>query len=134
MKKLFNKQRATLALATVMMVSIIAGVFAASSNPTFTDVPSTHWAYAYIERAADEGWMNGVGNNQFNPGGTVTNAEFFTMLGRAYYAEDAAAIEADYTGGNWWYPASKAAQNNGGLIMCFLPRPAGTTWPWRFTT
>lgn len=115
MKKLFNKQRAALALATVMMVSIIAGVFAASSNPTFTDVPSTHWAYSYVERAADEGWMNGVGSNQFNPGGTVTNAEFFTMLGRAYYAEEAATIEADYTGGNWWYPASKAAHNNGVL-------------------
>ena len=115
MKKFFNKQRTSLALATIMMVSIIAGVFAANSNPTFTDVPASHWAYTYIERAADEGWMNGVGSNQFNPGGTVTNAEFFTMLGRAYYAEDAAKIEADYTGGNWWYPASKAAQNNGVL-------------------
>ena len=62
MKKFFNKQRTSLALATIMMVSIIAGVFAASSNPTFTDVPSTHWAYTYIERAADEGWMNGVGS------------------------------------------------------------------------
>ena len=115
MKKLFNKQRASLALATIMMISIIAGVFAANTSPTFTDVPASHWAYTYIERAADEGWMNGVGSNQFNPGGTVTNAEFFTMLGRAYYAEEAAAIEADYTGGNWWYPASKAAHNNGVL-------------------
>ena len=115
MKKFFNKQRTSLALATIMMVSIIAGVFAANSNRTFTDVPASHWAYTYIERAADEGWMNGVGSNQFNPGGTVTNAEFFTMLGRAYYAEEAAAIEADYTGGNWWYPASKAAHNNGVL-------------------
>ena len=115
MKKFFTKQRAALALAVVMTASIIAGVFAASTSPTFTDVPASHWAYTYIERAADEGWMNGVGSNQFNPGGTVTNAEFFTMLGRAYYAEDAAKIEADYTGGNWWYPASKAAQNNGVL-------------------
>ena len=115
MKKLFNKQRAALALATIMMVSIIAGVFAANTGPTFSDVPTNHWAYTYIERSADEGWMNGVGSNQFNPGGTVTNAEFFTMLGRAYYAEEAAAIEAEYTGGNWWYPASKAAHNNGVL-------------------
>ena len=115
MKKFFNKQRTSLALATIMMISIIAGVFAANTSPTFTDVPASHWAYTYIERAADEGWMNGVGSNQFNPGGTVTNAEFFTMLGRAYYAEEAAAIEAGYTGGNWWYPASKAAHNNGVL-------------------
>ena len=87
MKKLFNKQRAALALSTVMMVSIIAGVFAASSNPTFSDVPPNHWAYSYVERAADNGWVNGVGNGRFGVDNQVTYAEFSTMLGRAFYPD-----------------------------------------------
>ena len=87
MKKLFNKQRAALALATIMMVSIIAGVFAASSNPTFSDVPANHWAYAYVEEAANNGWVNGVGNGRFGVDNQVTYAEFSTMLGRAFYPD-----------------------------------------------
>lgn len=87
MKKLFNKQRAALALATVMMVSIIAGVFAASSSPTFSDVPATHWAYAYVEEAADNGWVNGIGNGKFGVDNNVTYGELALMLGRSIYPE-----------------------------------------------
>lgn len=86
-KKLFNKQRAALALATVMMVSIIAGVFAASSNPTFSDVPPNHWAYSYVERAADNGWVNGIGNGKFGVDNNVTYGELALMLGRSIYPE-----------------------------------------------
>ena len=71
-EKLFTKQRAALALATVMMVSIIAGVFAANSSPTFSDVPTNHWAYSYVERAADNGWVNGIGNGKFGVDNNVT--------------------------------------------------------------
>ena len=103
----------SLALAAALSLSLAAPALAA--GPSFPDVPEEHWAYAYVERAAEEGWMNGVGSGQFDPGGTVTNAEFFTMLGRAYYAEDTAAIEAEYTGDNWWYPPCVAAYDNGVL-------------------
>ena len=86
-KKLFNKQRAALALATVMMVSIIAGVFAAGSNHTFSDVPPNHWAYSYVERAADNGWVNGIGNGKFGVDNNVTYGELALMLGRSIYPE-----------------------------------------------
>ena len=72
MKKLFNKQRAALALATIMMVSIIVSVFAANTSPTFTDVPTNHWAYSYVERAAEHGWVNGVGNGKFGAENQIT--------------------------------------------------------------
>lgn len=88
MKKFFTKQRAALALATVMMVSIIVSVFAASSSPTFTDVPTNHWAYSYVERAA-EGWVSGVGGGKFAPEKQTSYAEMFTMLIRAYLPEEA---------------------------------------------
>lgn len=87
MKKFFTKQRAALALAAVMAVSIIGGMFAASSNPTFTDVPTNHWAYSYVERAADNGWVNGVGNGKFGVDQQVTYGELALMLGRSIYPE-----------------------------------------------
>ena len=87
MKKFFTKQRAALALAAVMAVSIIGGMFAASSNPTFTDVPTNHWAYSYVERAANNGWVNGVGNGKFGVDQQVTYGELALMLGRSIYPE-----------------------------------------------
>lgn len=87
MKKFFTKQRAALALAAVMAVSIIGGMFAASGSPTFSDVPTTHWAYSYVERAADNGWVNGIGNGKFGVDNNVTYGELALMLGRSIYPE-----------------------------------------------
>ena len=87
MKKLFNKQRAALALATIMMVSIIVSVFAASGSPTFSDVQPNHWAYSYVERAAEHGWVNGVGNGKFGAENQITYAEMSVMLMRAFYPD-----------------------------------------------
>ena len=87
MKKFFTKQRAALALAAVMAVSIIGGMFAASGQPTFSDVPTNHWAYSYVERAADNGWVNGVGNGKFGVDQQVTYGELALMLGRSIYPE-----------------------------------------------
>ena len=88
-KKYYTKQRAALAIATDMMVSIIAGVVAASCHSTFSDVPTNHWAYSYVERAADNGWVNGVGNGKFGPDQQISYAELFTMLVRVYLPEEA---------------------------------------------
>lgn len=87
MKKFFTKQRAALALAAVMAVSIIGGMFAASGSPTFSDVPTNHWAYSYVERAADNGWVNGIGNGKFGVDNNVTYGELALMLGRSIYPE-----------------------------------------------
>lgn len=87
MKKLFNKQRAALALATIMMVSIIVSVFAANTSPTFTDVPTNHWAYSYVERAAEHGWVNGVGNGKFGAENQITYSEMSVLLMRAFYPD-----------------------------------------------
>lgn len=109
MKKFFTKRKVALALAVVMMVGITSSVSAANSSPAFTDVPASHWAYASIERMADEGVMNGVGGGRFNPTGTVTNGEFFTMLVRAFYPQQLAAAQQTYSSGEWWLPAAEVA-------------------------
>ena len=57
-----TKKQISLLLAAVMLISIFAGIFATPSKPTFSDVPADHWAYEFVEKAAKEGWVAGVGN------------------------------------------------------------------------
>lgn len=68
---------------------------AANGGMTFTDVPVGHWAYDAIATAAAYGWVNGVGDNKFEPNRNISRAEAATivnrMLGRL---GDQAAIDA----------------------------------------
>lgn len=79
----------------------------ADVEPLFRDCRS-HWAKDYINRAADAGWVSGVGGGLFQPNGTLTRAMFVTML-----AGLAGVDEADYPGstfsdvpvGQWYAPS-----------------------------
>ena len=80
MKRVFS-----LVLALALSVGLC--VPATAAGPTFSDVPTTHWAYSYMERAADNGWVNGVGNGKFGVDQQVTYGELALMLGRSIYPE-----------------------------------------------
>ena len=71
-------------------------------EPLFRDCRS-HWAKDYVNRAADAGWVNGVGGGLFQPDGTLTRAMFMTML-----AGLSGVDEADYPGSR--FPDVSAAQ------------------------
>ena len=46
----------------------------------FADVPETHWAYAYIQRLAENGVMNGRSVEYFAPDDPITREEFVKLL------------------------------------------------------
>ena len=100
MKTINNKKRISLLLIAAMLISIVAGIFASNGKPTFTDVPSNHWSYSYVEKAAENGWVSGIGNGKFGVDNQVTYAEFSTMLVRAFLSE-----ELEHYGGHaaFWY-------------------------------
>ena len=83
---------------------------AAPSNPgenagqTFLDVPQSFWGYESIERAAQLGYVNGVGGGKFEPNRQLTRAEFVTMLYRMA-GKPAASTAAAFTDvpQNAWY-------------------------------
>lgn len=95
--------------AILLTVSILFGALpaAAGAGPTFTDVPTTHWAFSSIEQAATDGIVEGVGNNKFNPSGTITVPEFTTMLVRSLYDNFNEEAEAEnvkaFGGSDTWY-------------------------------
>lgn len=97
------KKIVSLCLALVLSLSLVVPGSAAAL--TFSDVPDTHWAYSYIQRAYQAGVIEGTyydeqtGERRFSPGAELTAAEFITILGRAFYADEAAAC----TDNSIWY-------------------------------
>jgi len=81
-----RSSRASLVTAAVAVFVLLVGVPTALGHtvPDFSDVPEGHVAEAAIEWAAQNGITQGVGNNRFGVGGTLTRYEMVTFLCRAF--------------------------------------------------
>jgi hypothetical protein len=62
----------------VLMIMPSIPTFAA----TFSDVPSTHWAYTYIEEMVKLGFIKGYDDGTFKPRGTLTYLETMQLLSK----------------------------------------------------
>ena len=112
----------------VAAVLVCAGVtvLAQAAAPSFTDVPQAHWAYSQVARAAQEGWVNGVGGGLFAPSAQVRGSEFTAMVVRAFY-EDSVGASAPNT--PWYQPYVDAAQRQG-LLADGMNTPAVMEHPF----
>lgn len=52
-------------------------------EPTFTDVPASHWAYSYVETAYHWSVVGGFGDGSFKPGNSVTRYQSAVMTNGA---------------------------------------------------
>lgn len=48
--------------------------------PDFSDVPPDHWSYPYVRYMRDTQYIAGVGNNMYNPDGTLIRGDIITVL------------------------------------------------------
>ena len=86
---------------------------------TFTDIQG-HWAQAYIERAAELGWIKGFEDGTFRPDTSITRAQAMTMINRVLnrIPEDADDLLSnmnvwpDCNPGDWFYLAVQEATNS----------------------
>jgi hypothetical protein len=53
-------------------------------NPYFSDVPSNHWAFKYIQKMSEEGITTGCGGGNYCPAQTVTRDQMAVFLTRAF--------------------------------------------------
>ncbi len=67
-----------------------------SDRSRFADVAEDDPAAPYINALCDLGWVKGVGDGLFNPGGQLSRQEYFTLLGRMLRFIN---VNADYTAG-----------------------------------
>lgn len=72
------KRTLALLLTVVMILSMAMCV---SANQQFTDLQTTHWAYANIQQLVAEGTIKGYPDGSFRPESLVTRAEFAKMFG-----------------------------------------------------
>ena len=49
------------ALALALSAGLMIGSALVADAASFSDVPTGHWAYSYVNRAANEGLVSGVG-------------------------------------------------------------------------
>ena len=102
------KRLLSLLLSLTVIISLSVPAFAV--GPSFLDVSQSYWAYQFVEQAAKEGWVSGIGNGKFNPNGKVTGAEWYTMVIRAFFPDK---IPDEAPAGQWysgkWYAPYAAA-------------------------
>lgn len=115
-----SKKRTQITALMVMSALIIALVLPLASQPRphFTDVPTSHWAYTQIERAYSDGVIAGTAGNAanytgvFSPSGTLTEAQFVTIMTRAFFNEELeAAKKAVGSNAKWYAAAQKVAED-----------------------
>ncbi|MGI6537817.1 MAG: S-layer homology domain-containing protein [Caldicoprobacterales bacterium] len=73
----------TRAQAAVMIVNAI-GLDYKGKVPSFSDVPSDHWAAQYIAVAEEAGIINGYRDGTFKPGDNITRAQIAVMVSKAF--------------------------------------------------
>lgn len=115
-----TKKRNQITALMVMSALIVALVLPLASQPRphFTDVPTSHWAYTQIERAYSDGVIAGTAGNAanytgvFSPSGTLTEAQFVTIMTRAFFNDELeAAKKAVGSNAKWYAAAQKVAED-----------------------
>ena len=116
MRKKINNKVVSIVVALALVCGVVMSAFAANDyvNPTFTDVPKSHWAYTFVEKAVEKGWVSGMGDGTFAPNANVTYAQFCVMLVSAFFPEQLAS----YTGPTspWYVPSCAIAAQNDLLL------------------
>ena len=120
------KTAAALLLGAGMLVT---GALAAA--PSFTDVPSGHWAYSYVTEAAEKGLVSGKGGGLYGVNDALNTGEFATMICGLLYpeADDPYAGQSSY----WWYQYAEAAYQRGDLDGTVAGERRRTDGAWTAT-
>lgn len=81
-KEAHRMKRLSIYLLALVMLFQTMACSAAAENIGYSDVDAGAWYAEAVEYCREKDLMNGVGNNQFNPGGTLTRAMLATVLYR----------------------------------------------------
>ena len=102
--------------ALVLLGGTPAFAHGEADSAHFQDVPDGHWAFAYVERAYQDGAMVGIGGDPaagtglFAPDEYMTCGQLLTMLVNAFYPDELARTSKD---GPWYAPAVRVAVDRG---------------------
>lgn len=99
-----------LVLAGALSLSLAAPTLAAE----YVDLPSSHWAYETLDRAANLGILQGSGDGYIDPSGTLSWGQFLAMLTRTAAAS---SYDNALNSGLSWDQAGLQAALSSGLLL-----------------
>jgi hypothetical protein len=100
---------AAFVLALALFAARPSGAAQISHLEDFADVPRNHWAYADIQALRSLSVTQGVGDNMFGLGNSLTRAEFITFLAKLL------GWEAGGEGSPWYAPYVDAGIKKGAI-------------------
>lgn len=74
-------------MAVFVVKALLGETFSYPTTPYFSDVPSSHWAFKYIQKLRELGITSGYGDGTYKPDNQVTRAETSVFLVRALLGE-----------------------------------------------
>lgn len=83
------KKKLIATLAASMVLGIAGTSFAAIVNP-FSDVPAKHWSYGAVAKLANDGILEGYGDNTFRGDTTISRYEMAIIVAKAMSKVDKA--------------------------------------------
>ena len=98
-----KKRFLSMAMALVMMLSLLPTAAFASSTDPFSDVKEGDWFRDEVLYVKDNGLMNGTSDSAFSPGGTTTRGMIVTILHRLAGEPTAAASTFQDVDDNQYY-------------------------------
>ena len=93
-------------LSVCMTFSAVPAVYAAGDGAGTSDIDG-HWAKTALEEFIKEGYLNGDGNGNYMPNGTMTRAQFSAIVNRILRYTDESADISKYkdVSASAWYRA-----------------------------
>lgn len=88
------KQRLSIYLAIILLVTALAPVNVGANNASFSDIDG-HWAKEDIEALAEAGIVNGYVDGTFRPNNEITRSEFVKLVVDAFDLKSNDAVARD---------------------------------------
>jgi len=122
-------------LAAALLMGTVNAV-AMDSQQSFTDVPSTHWAYGSIQTMTDMGIVGDVGGSKFGPSGKVSPTQFADMVARVFCTEGQdehkpSGVDTMTRVANWGIPTSRTVMTRADMarFLSYLMDQQGVPTP-----
>lgn len=116
-------------IAIVPQTENVISTESKEEKSAFNDVNKNHWAYEAIATLSEKGIINGKGNGNFDPDGTITRAEFVKILCVANNIKAEGPIYFTDVERHAWYEEYVAAAFNAGLVNGISENEFGVSLP-----
>jgi hypothetical protein len=71
------------AVVAAALVKLLGFEKISPASPSFTDLPTHHWAYSSVETLVSKQIVSGVGNRRFAPDQSITRQQLFFLVSKA---------------------------------------------------